>query len=101
MIKNLSQLKQDADKYKWTMVHHSWFNNALIGQQRTVVKKQTNAIAFTPATGKTDPSWLYWSAAKDYKFEGNRVIVSLRQDGTFNEVMIYELELISDPVKTC
>ena len=86
MITNLSQLKQHAQKYVFTMIRHDWYpDGKLIGIPRKVEKLQTNSMKFEGG------SWLDFRAAKNYKFEGDKITVSLNDDGSFTEVMEYQL----------
>lgn len=108
--KTLAELKRTADKFIWTMTFHSWAGGIvvngnlgstvlkgpakLVGTPRKVVVKRTNAIGFEPLAGQSGPSFLQLNGAKGFKFEGNKITVDLGNEGSFNEVMVYELEAL-------
>lgn len=66
MIKNLTQLKRDADKYTWTMISSSWSQGGpLIGLERRVIKKQSKSIQFEGG------SWLEFHGASEIRFSSD------------------------------
>ena len=95
-MKNLAELKRNAQKYTFEMFYHHWEggilpdNHKFKNFKRKVKILQTNAIMFE------GNSWLYFTKAKDFKFtDGESLIVmtvALNTDGT--EVMKYKLRLI-------
>lgn len=101
MLMTLAQLKRDCDLYEWRMIRHDGDPNgtvppALDGVRR-VIKKQTQAIKFSPILPGSNGSWLYFDKAENYKFECDNdtdrpiLTVSLNRGGDFSRVMVYQL----------
>ena len=96
MIKTLSALKRDCDKYSWEVIQFgSGEIPARLKGLRTVAIKQTNSIKFTPTAGGSDGSWMYFDTAKNFRFscdndtENPIVTMALNEDGDFSESIVY------------
>jgi len=67
-MKNLADLKRNANRFKWSMVSNSWFNQVpeFLNQFRTVSRLQTQRIAFnTIKDGMARESWTDFPKAKN------------------------------------
>lgn len=75
------------------IIRHDWAtsHNPKPGffDPRKVVKVQSNGVAFE-SSSSSNGSWLYFDKASNYRFDGDKVTVDLKSDGTFDKVMVYK-----------
>lgn len=72
MKKTFAQLKRDIeDKNISIKTLYNYCKEDKIGQVRTILKTQTNAIVFNDNTTSSGESWLWWPKASLIEYEDN------------------------------
>jgi len=60
-------------------------------EPRTVGKLQGNAVAFNTTDPDGRLSWFWFPKAKCVRAEGDTITFCMKQDGTFDEVLVYRV----------